>query len=156
MPELHRGNARLRAWLPVAAWAALISLFSSGWFSGEQTGGLLLPLLQALLPGARPDDLQALHAAIRKVAHVVEYLVLAVLLVRALRTEGLAGAALAATALALGVAYAVLDETHQAFVPGRTASPGDVAVDAIGVVAGVGIAVARRRVPTAVFDSTMA
>jgi VanZ family protein len=152
----HRPSARLRAWLAVAVWAALISLFSSAWFSGDHTGGLLFPLLQALLPGAGPERVQALHAGIRKSAHVAEYLVLAVLLVRALREEGLRGSALAATAVLLGVGYAALDETHQAFVPSRTASAGDVAVDAIGVVAGVGLSRPRRRQPTAALDSTTA
>ena len=132
----------MRAWLPVVGWAALISIFSSGWFSGEQTGGILLPLLHALLPAASPEHLDALHATIRKGAHVFEYLVLGVLLVRALRHEGLRGTALAATAVLIGVAYAALDETHQAFVPGRTPSTGDVAVDAMGLVAGVGLAIA--------------
>lgn len=137
----------MRAWLPVAVWAALISLLSSGWFSGEHTGGFLLPLLRAALPGASPEQLLALHELIRKGAHVFEYLVLAVLLVGALHSEGLRGGGLAATALALGVAYAALDETHQAFVPSRTASPRDVVVDTVGVLAGVGIAVARRAGP---------
>jgi VanZ family protein len=143
LPEL-RPHERLRVWLPVVAWAALISLLSSALFSGEHTGVLLLPLLQALFPTAGPEHLQAVHLWIRKGAHVTEYLVLAVLLVRALRTEGLRGGALAAAAMLIGVAYAALDETHQAFVPSRTASAGDVAVDAIGVLAGVGLAVARR------------
>jgi VanZ family protein len=31
----------------------------------------------------------------------------------------------------------VSDEAHQAFVPGRLGSPIDVAIDAVGVVAGV-------------------
>ena len=143
MPE-RRSHERLRVWLPVVAWAVLISVFSSALFSGEHTGEILLPLLQALLPGAKPEHLLALHMGIRKSAHVGEYLVLAVLLIRALRTEGLRGGALAATAVLIGVAYAALDETHQAFVPSRTASPGDVAVDAIGVLAGVGVALSRR------------
>ena len=140
-------GVRLRAWLPVAVWAALISALSSGLFSGEHTGGFLLPLLRAALPGASHEQLLALHALIRKFAHVFEYLVLGLLLVRALHAEGLRGGALAATAVVVGVAYAALDETHQAFVPSRTASPADVAVDAIGVLAGVGLAVARHAGP---------
>ncbi len=143
MPD-RRTNGRLRAWLAVVAWAGLISVFSSAWFSGEHTGGFLLPLLHVLLPGAAPEHLLALHAGIRKSAHVIEYVVLGVLLVRALREEGLRGAAVAATAVTLGVGYAALDETHQAFVPSRTASAGDVVVDAVGVLAGVGLAVAGR------------
>jgi VanZ family protein len=34
--------------------------------------------------------------------------------------------------MALCVAYAALDEWHQSFVPGRTASPGDVLIDGVG------------------------
>ena len=36
-----------------------------------------------------------------------------------------------------GIAYAISDELHQHFVPGRVGSPLDVAIDAVGVVAGV-------------------
>ena len=142
MPD--RRHDRLRVWLPVIAWAALISIFSSALFSGEHTGGVILPLLHALFPAARPEHLLAIHMGIRKAAHITEYLILALLLVRALRSEGMRGGALAATAVLIGVAYAALDETHQSFVPSRTASPGDVAVDAVGILAGVGIAIARR------------
>jgi VanZ family protein len=35
-------------------------------------------------------------------------------------------------AVALATAYGVTDEVHQAFVPGRMASPGDVLADAVG------------------------
>jgi len=136
-------DARLRAWLAVAAWAAIISFMSGGWFSGEHTGGVLLPILRALLPEASSEQLLALHALIRKAAHVAEYLVFGVLLVRALREEGLRGAALAIAAVGLGVAFAGLDEFHQSFVPSRTPSPRDVAVDATGLAAGVGLAVGR-------------
>ena len=129
-------DTRLRAWLAVVAWAALISLFSTTWFSGEHTSGVLLPILRVLLPGATPDQLLELHTLIRKGAHVFEYAVLGGLLVRALREEGLRGPALLAAAVGLGVAYAALDEFHQLFVPSRTSSPHDVAVDAMGVVTG--------------------
>ena len=142
-------GARRRAWVAVAVWAALIAVFSSGWFSGTHTGGLLLPLLRGLLPWASSEVLGALHALIRKAAHVVEYLILGVLLVRALREEGLGGPALASAAVALGIGYAALDELHQTFVPSRTGAPRDVAVDATGVVAGVALAVRRRPAPGA-------
>jgi VanZ family protein len=137
-------DRRLRAWVAVVAWAALISLFSTSWFSGEHTGGVLLPILRALLPGATPEQLLAAHTLTRKGAHVLEYTVLGALLVRALREEGLRGPPLLAAAVGLGVAYAVLDEFHQVFVPSRTPSPHDVVVDAMGVVTGVVLAITRR------------
>ena len=141
----RRATPRLHAWLAVVAWALLISTFSTSWFSGEQTGNFLLPILRTLLPWAQPEHLDAIHALIRKAAHVLEYLVLGVLLVRALREEGLAGLPLALVAILLGGGWAALDELHQDFVPSRTASPRDVAVDTSGVCAGVALALARRR-----------
>ena len=42
-----------------------------------------------------------------------------------------------ALALAAGIAYAATDELHQHFVRGRHASPVDVAIDAVGVAAGM-------------------
>ena len=42
-------------------------------------------------------------------------------------------------ALALGVAYAVSDEIHQTFVPGRAGKPLDVAIDTLGVVCGIAL-----------------
>ncbi len=41
------------------------------------------------------------------------------------------------TAVAIGIAYAVTDEVHQAFVPGRQGAVLDVLVDAVGVLVGV-------------------
>ena len=99
----------VRLWLPVVAWAALIFAFSSVPDLGTGLGGWDLVL--------------------RKLAHTAEYAVLGALLARALGRSGLA--------VAIGVLYAVSDEVHQAFVPGRLGSPVDVAIDAVGVVCGV-------------------
>jgi VanZ family protein len=68
---------------------------------------------------------------LRKLAHVAGYLVLTILLLRALHRSDVAAAMPAAIVLAL--AYAVSDEWHQSFVPGRTATPQDVAIDGLGI-----------------------
>ena len=68
---------------------------------------------------------------LRKIAHAAEYALLGALLVRALPRPGLA--------FALGVAYAISDEVHQSFIAGRTGSPLDVALDAVGVLVGVAL-----------------
>jgi VanZ family protein len=99
----------IRLWLPVVLWAALIFAFSSVPDLGTGLGGWDLVL--------------------RKIAHTAEYAVLGALLARALATPPVAVLA--------GVLYAVSDEVHQAFVQGRHGSPIDVAIDAVGVVAGV-------------------
>jgi VanZ family protein len=105
MPAFSRA---LSLWLPVLAWAALIFLFSS--ISGLGTG---LGLWDTIL---------------RKGAHMTEYAILGLLLLRALGRE--------LPALALAIGYAVTDEIHQHFVEGRHASPVDVLIDTAGVLAG--------------------
>lgn len=101
--------ARLNLWLPVVLWAGLIFTLSSvpGLGTGLGTWDLVL----------------------RKLAHVAEYAILGALLVRALGREPLA--------FLLGSAYAVTDEVHQMFVPGREGSPLDWLVDTVGVALGV-------------------
>jgi VanZ family protein len=70
---------------------------------------------------------------VRKVAHITEYAILTLLLVRALQYGRQAlrpGVLLMASALSL--LYAVSDEIHQQFVSGRSATAKDVALDAFG------------------------
>ena len=99
----------LRLWAPVVAWAAVIFVLSS---------------LSDLGTGLGTWDL-----VLRKVGHAAEFALLGALVSRALRRDG--------AAFALGVAYAVSDEVHQHFVPGRVGAPYDVAIDAVGVVLGI-------------------
>ena len=75
---------------------------------------------------------------LRKGAHVTEYAIFGLLLLRAVGRE--------LPAFLIGVAYAITDEVHQHFVQGRHASPVDVAIDASGVLLGIlALQMARRR-----------
>jgi VanZ family protein len=79
----------------------------------------------------------------RKVVHAVSFGLLALLWWRVLR-ERLAAMALPVAA-AIALAYGAVDEYHQAFVPGRTGSPVDVAIDALGVAVAALLLLRRRR-----------
>jgi len=70
---------------------------------------------------------------LRKLAHLVEYTVLTILVFRALRlhVDHNSLAFLLAALVACG--YAVSDEWHQTVVPGREGSFRDVGIDALGV-----------------------
>jgi VanZ family protein len=125
----------LQRWLPVLGWAALISIFSTGWFSNEHTGRILIPLLHSVFPTLSALELQAIHRGVRKASHITEYFVLSLLIHRQLRRDGWGAATSAAVSLALSVTYAVIDEFHQLFVPGRTAAWKDVGFDTLGAVA---------------------
>jgi VanZ family protein len=96
-------------WLPVVAWAGLIFTLSSIPDLGTGLGGWDLVL--------------------RKTAHAAEFAVLGFLLLRAVGRE--------IAALLLGIAYALTDELHQHFVPGRQGSVLDVLLDSVGVALGV-------------------
>jgi hypothetical protein len=105
------------AWLPVVAWAGLIFTLSS---------------IPDLGTGLGDWDL-----VLRKVAHAAEFAVLGVLLLRAVQRPTLA--------FLLASAYAVSDEIHQTFVPGRLGSPLDVLIDMSGVAVGIAVALRLRR-----------
>lgn len=111
-----RGTSLAARWLPVVLWAAIIFAFSS------------VPSLSS--------GLGAWDVVLRKLAHLGEYAVLGALLARALPELA---------ALWAGIAYAVGDEVHQLFVAGRHGSLLDVAIDAVGVLAGVLLVRAVRR-----------
>ncbi len=129
----------------MVAWAALISLFSTGLFAGDITGQLLIPILAVLFPGATPAELHALHAMIRKFSHFLEYLVLSVLLYRALRSPMRSRLETAGAAVVIAGLYAIADEFHQYFVPGRTAAVTDCLIDVSGAAAGQGLIAALGR-----------
>jgi VanZ family protein len=99
----------LSLWLPVIVWAAVIFLFSS------------IPSLGT--------GLGVWDTILRKGAHMTEYAILGLLLLRAVGRE--------LPAFALGIAYAITDEIHQHFVRGRHASPIDVLIDTAGVAIGI-------------------
>lgn len=113
-------HSRLLAWLAVLVWCGIVFWLSS---------------IPSLGTGLGFWDL-----VIRKAAHMAEYAVLMILL---LRTRIPVWAA-----LALGLLYSISDEWHQTHVEGREGRPRDVAFDAIGLALGLVVArsVARRRV----------
>ncbi len=125
-------------WGPVVLWMAVISVGSTDVLAADETSRFIVPFLRWLLPGAAPATLDLLHGAIRKLGHVSEFAILAVLWYRNLTWERQARrprATLAAFALTL--AFAGLDEAHQAFVATRTASVVDVGWDGLGALCGV-------------------
>jgi VanZ family protein len=103
----------LSLWLPVLLWAALIFHLS---------GVPQLRITEAWW------DLIA-----RKIAHMVVYGILAVLLTRAVSgTSTWPWRRVAVVSFLVAIAYAASDEYHQTFVAGRAGSIRDVLIDAVG------------------------
>jgi VanZ family protein len=124
---------RVKNWLPAIAWACLISFLSTDVFSSDHTSRFIIPVLHLLIPQASAETLELMHAIIRKSAHLTEYFIFSILLMRALRGQE-RGWKLrwAIWAVVLAAGYASLDEFHQSFVPSRTASPWDALLDTVG------------------------
>ncbi len=82
------------------------------------------------------SGLGLLDLILRKLAHMIEYAILAGFLLKALQKTwpGLSLKQVAAGAVGVSFFYAISDEIHQSFVLGRSGSPLDVAVDSIGIV----------------------
>ena len=110
-------NSKLTSWIPPVLWMGLIFLGSS-------------------LPGAAVSADLWVNFLAYKAAHLFEYAVLAVLLARR-NARGSISGSWALSALGLSILYAMTDEFHQTFVPGRTGVWTDVVIDGLGAVAGL-------------------
>jgi len=103
----------LRNWLPPVAWMGLIFLLSA----------------QPQLPSVTQNWLDSL---IKKGGHMLGYAILASLYLRALQSHGDPAPKRQWLGWGLAVLYAVSDEFHQRFVPGRNGTPVDIGIDAVG------------------------
>jgi len=86
-------------------------------------------------------SVETLTFIIRKAAHFTEYLLLGLSLRWGMESSFL-------HVWLIGVVYAVTDEIHQLFVPGRSCEFRDICIDAAGVLAGVLLmrAIERRQI----------
>ncbi|MBW2275201.1 MAG: VanZ family protein [Deltaproteobacteria bacterium] len=140
--KLRRRTAAASAWVPVALWALLVWGLGGDGFSASETSRFIVPAMRWLFPDMNAREIWQLLYAIRKLAHVVEYAILAILVVRALwlgRRPSLAFSA--ALALAIVVTFAAADETRQGRSAARTGSHRDVLLDVSGGVVAIGLLV---------------
>jgi VanZ family protein len=140
-PDEPKQSSWLARWWPALLWAALISFFSTGTFTSDNTESVFIPILHWLLPKASHATLLIIHHYIRKSAHFIEYFVFSLLILRAIR-GGRHKMRLAWALAAIGIVagYAALDEFHQSFVPDRTPAISDVLLDTSGGTAAQAIA----------------
>lgn len=81
------------------------------------------------------QNLSAASFFVRKAAHIALYALLGASAFFAIYTRRLSAFANAAVAFAISLLYAISDEVHQTFVPGRAGMAADVFVDCIGIAA---------------------
>jgi VanZ family protein len=134
------------AWIAVIACIGLVLWAGGETFSATSTSRFLRPLLIFLFPDLTTRELWTVQVWVRKIAHAVEYGVLALLAFRALWLSfDTILARVAAGALLLVLVVATVDEFRQGFLKLRTGAPSDVVLDCLGALLAVGIAVAYLR-----------
>ncbi|OGM31672.1 hypothetical protein A2803_04555 [Candidatus Woesebacteria bacterium RIFCSPHIGHO2_01_FULL_44_21] len=104
---------KIRFFLPVILWAGVIFAFSS-------------------YPTGTTTEIYWQDFIIKKMAHMVEYGVLTILSYRAFWNSGDGKRNAMISAVALAVFYAITDEIHQSFTPGREPRARDIIFDTIG------------------------
>lgn len=128
--------------MPAILWMTIIFLGSTDMLSAEHTSRFLVPFLRWLDPQISFATLNAIQFGIRKLGHLTEYAVLAMLLWRALRSgtrwQMKISILFLVAALACAI-FAASDEFHQSFVPSRTPSPRDVMIDICGAFLGLAV-----------------
>ena len=124
-------------------WVGVIFLGSTDPMSAEHTSRFIVPFLRWLKPNISAETLASIHFILRKCAHVGEYAVLALLLLRAatLMTNFRRSIPiLYVNVLGVCLFVAATDEFHQTFVASRGASVTDIMIDSGGVILGLLIA----------------
>ena len=135
-----RASTFVRYWMPVLAWMLIIFGASTDLGSAAQTSRFLIPFLHWIHPSISFATIETIHLFLRKGAHLTEYGILALLLLRAVRSETRKAFVFSALSVLLVAGlYAATDEFHQSFVQSRTASPWDVMIDCGGTLIGIGI-----------------
>ena len=130
------------SWTAVILWMALIFNLSSqvAEQSNELSTGItevIVKTVEKVAPQAA-FDIKSFNNILRKNAHFFAYLVLGILLLNALSRSGVNGYRGVILALGICILYAISDEVHQLFVPGRGGQVKDVIIDSAGAGAGIG------------------
>lgn len=138
-------------WIPVIAWMTVIFLFSAQTADNStQTSSLPAEILARLFNPAIDQCSEAYknmlldrcQFVVRKLAHFSVYTVLGMLTYNALRGfEKLSFRLSLLFSALLCLLYAVSDEFHQYFVPGRSCQLRDVSIDFSGAVFGIALSV---------------
>lgn len=135
-------------WIIVVLYLAMIYYFSSqdGTKSHKVSAGLLehIKLLFVFIP----EDIFEFFSGVdknheyilRKMAHFTEYLILALIVFKALRVSRVKVKRSFVFTSVFCLLYAVSDEVHQFFVPGRAFAVTDILIDTSGAVFGLIIA----------------
>lgn len=137
------------SWIPAAVLMVAIFLFSAS--TGDESAAQSNFIVDIMLNSYEaikdePMDLikreeiyGVLDHLVRKTAHATEYAVLGICIAFHMTVLGFVGKKRFFLSYLMTTAYAITDEVHQLFVPGRSGQITDVCIDSFGAFLGVTI-----------------
>jgi len=134
---------KILSWTAVILWMAFIFTLSSqvAQESNQLSTGItevVVKTVKKVAPKAE-FDMETFNHIVRKNAHFFAYLVLGILVTNALNQSSVVGVRCVIMALLICVLFAISDEVHQFFVPGRGPGVKDVFIDSAGAGFGIGV-----------------
>lgn len=144
-------SIRILLWGSTVICMAVIFMFSvqDADRSADTSDGFINSIMQIVIPKydeMEPDEISdtvsSLSHAVRKTAHFSLYCLLGILCSASVGRYGIGQIPRAVSSLAISISYAVSDEVHQYFVPGRACRFTDILIDAAGAAIGVSMVLA--------------
>lgn len=137
--------------LLIVVWMITVFVFSGqqGTESGNTSRKFTVAIIQLLTGKELALDnpfIEGIQLIIRKLAHFTVYAIGGFLIVNYEYTKEKTVKQKVLYSIVLGGGYAITDEIHQFFVPGRSGNIIDVGIDTLGVITGVLIYLVLRKV----------
>ena len=134
----------LRGILLILLFWTFITIFGFSSQDAEQSGNLSEKITKKIIdkvPNINEQNqehiIKRTEKVIRKIAHFAIYALVGFLLMAFISTYKIAEKTRVITSLLIGAIYAMSDEIHQSFIPGRSAQITDVMLDSLGVLCGI-------------------
>ena len=141
MINMNKKLITIISWVLFISWMFFIFNMSS--YVREDSNELSKGITKAIvsvIEKVYPDadiDISSFNNVIRKYAHFFGYMLLGILVSQVLRVSGVKGYKIYVYSIVFCVLYAISDEVHQHFVPGRGPELRDVIIDSTGSTIGI-------------------
>jgi VanZ family protein len=132
---------RILPWALVIFWMALIFYLSHQ--PAVESSGLSTSItrkIAEIIEKIAPNiglNLESLNHIVRKNAHFFVYLVLGTFVAHGVKNSGVSSFKVITVALLICILYAISDEIHQLYIPGRSGEVRDVIIDSAGSLVGI-------------------
>lgn len=137
-PKINKSNKLF--FIPLILWMIIIFYFSHQPVdeSSQLSEGISKPIVEKLESIIKIDIVEEMFDyLIRKLAHFTEYMILGILMYIASSKNNIPRNKKVLWCILLCALYAITDEVHQAFVPGRAPRVFDVLIDTAGSITGI-------------------